>query len=286
MQPTGPRKYKRRRKLNGDSDNSDFVTVEMNNQRNQKPVKQEPKAVISKKNVLAPAFLVPEDTSEFQLPDEIFQAVGKRVPVIEVKKPFSRASTSAARPKMIYTQKTRISVADGKRKTRTMIQKQVVQAKAKPQATKVSRNKKKGPFEHDESSETWSNDDPNEDVLDTLMKRERKLSEKFTMDLVNDLQDILRSPLKISDDKNFSNGEDDEHLDTSARRSRRQIMSRYGTSTFRKLGKKDRESTSEDEEMEQMVIKQEVFDEGLLCGICGDSFTSKAGLRNHISIHI
>lgn len=284
MQPTGPRKYKRRRKLNGDSDNSDFITLEMNNQRIQKPIKQEPVAVITKKNVLASAFPVPDDVSDFKLPDEIFQAIGKRVPMVEDKKAtVSRASTSNARPKMIYTQKTRIAVADGKRKTRTMIQKQVVQAKPKPQATRVSRQLKKGPFDHDESSETWSNDDPNEDVLDTLMKRERKLSEKFTIDLVNDLQDILRSPLKMTDDKNFSNGEDDEHLATSARRSRRQIMSRYGTSTFKKL---DRETTSEDEDMDQMIIKQEVFDEGLLCGICGDSFTSKAELRDHISIHI
>lgn len=287
VQPTGPRKYKRRRKLNGDSDNSDFVSTETNNQRAQKPVKQDSVPVITKKNILAPAFPLPENASEFELPDEFFQAVGKQVPIVEEKKTVARASTSNARPKMIHTQKTRVAVADGKRKTRTMIQKQVVQAKPKPQATRVSRQQKKGPFDHDESSETWSNDDPNEDVLDTLMKRERKLSEKFTIDLVNDLQDILRSPLKISDDKNFSNGEEDEHLDTSARRSRRQIMSRYGTSTFKKLGKRNRDSTSEDDDTEQrVIIKQEVFDEGLLCGICGDSFTSKTELRDHISIHI
>lgn len=297
VQPTGPRKYKRRRKLNGDSDNSDFVTTETNNQRAKKSIKQEPvetKVIVN--NVLTSAFPMPEVGSEFKLPDEIFHAVGKRVPVAkreEEKKPPTRASTASSRPKMIYTQKTRVAVSDGKRKTRTMIQKQVVQSKAKPKSTRVSRQQTQkqivsDPFEHGESSETWSNDDPNEDVLDTLMKRERKLSEKFTIDLVNDLQDILRSPLKMNE--NHSNGdEDDDHLDTSARRSRRQIMSRYGQSVFKKgNSKKSMELSPDpsDDEYEAVIVKQEMVEKIHLCGICGDSFESRAQLLNHVPIHI
>lgn len=284
MQPTGPRKYKRRRKINGDSDNSDFLTVEANIQRVQKAIKQEPVDVDVKKkpNILDSVFNVTDTISEFKLPDEIFQAVGRRVPVVkeEKKAPVKASTSSSSRPKMIYTQKTRVAVSDGKRKTKTMIQKQVVQAKAKPQSLRVSRQqqqlqqKKKELFEHDESSETWSNDDPNEDVLDTLLKRERKLSEKFTIDLVNDLQDILRSPLKTNDDKNHD--EDDELMDT--RRSRRGTFSRYGK-------KRPKEESSEDE-AEKVFVKQEVLEDGHVCGMCGDSFETRAQLRSHIQIHI
>lgn len=305
VQPTGPRKYKRRRKLNGDSDNSDFATTETNNQRAKKAIKLEPVEVkVNVNNVLTSSFPIPDGTSEFKLPDEIFQAVGKRVPVIkreEEKKP-SRASAASSRPKMIYTQKTRVAVSDGKRKTRTMIQKQVLQSKAKPKSTRGGRQQPQKPAvkessEHGESSETWSNDDPNEDVLDTLMKRERKLSEKFTIDLVNDLQDILRSPLKMNE--NHSNGdEDDDHLDTSARRSRRQIMSRYGPSVFKKGNSKksmemspdpsddDVDDADDDDEYDTIVIKQEVVEKSHVCEICGDSFESRAQLLIHVPIHI
>lgn len=308
VQPTGPRKYKRRRKLDGDSDNSDFVTTEAATNRAKKTIKQEPVEIDIKNNVLASVFPITEDVVEFKLPDEIFQAVGKRVPVItpeevKQKRTAPRASASLSRPKMIYTEKTRVAVADGKRKTRMMIQKQVVQSKPKPQSTRISRQQPKikprqmkDPFEHDESSETWSNDDPNEDVLTNLMKRERKLSEKFTIDIVNDLQDILRSPLKTNEDRNHSNGDEDEdNLDSSARRSRRQILSRYGSS-FKKgnfAGKdattdpSDDDDDEDDEEMmETIVIKQELIEKGHVCGICGDGFESRSQLLSHVAVHI
>lgn len=292
VQPTGPRKYKRRRKINGDSDNSDFVTPETNYQR--KAIKQEPVEIDAKNNIFSSVFAVPDDSSEFKLPDEIFQAAGKRVPVVrEEKKTVAKASTSGARPKMIYTQKARVAVSDGKRKSKTMVQKRVLQ-KTKPQATRQPKPRQEF-FEHDESSETWSNDDPNEDVLDTLLKRERKLSEKFTIDLVNDLQDILRSPLKNNEDKNHSNGEDDDHLNNSARRSRRQVMSRYGSARKRPAGNvrrakqqsPDPMSDDEDDELEQILIKQEVMEEErLLCGICGKSFETRTQLLDHVPVHI
>lgn len=300
VQPTGPRKYKRRRKLNGDSDNSDFVTVETNFQRAQKAVKHEPVKVDAKKNIFSPLFSISNSVEEFQLPKEIFEAAGKRVPVVkqEEKKPTvtkKAAMSGARRPKMIYTQKTRVAVSDGKRKTKTMIQKQVLHAKAKTQQARGGRQQKQDDeiFNHDESSETWSNDDPNDDVLETLMKRERKLSEKFTIDLVNDLQEILRSPLKTNEDRNHD--EDDDPLNSSGtsstRRSRRQVMSRYGSAALKRpSSRKGKEqspelSDDEEEEMERVLIKQEVVD-GHLCGICGDSFVSRTQLLNHVPVHI
>lgn len=285
VQPTGPRKYKRRRKINGDSDNSDMHIAEPSNPpRAQKIIKKEPVDMVElKNNVLYPAFPITSEICDFKLPDEIFQSVGKRVPVVKVeeeKKPVIRQTGTASRPKMIFTEKTR--VADGKKKSKTMIQKQVVRSKAKPQTSKAVRQPmqapERDPFAHDESSETWSNDDPNEDVLDTLLKRERKLSEKFTIDLVNDLQDILRSPLKNNEDKNHSNGEEEE-LDTSAAKRRRQAVSRVGQKRVQRM------EPSDEEEPQRVIIKQEVI-EGLSCGICGDYFDSRAQLLNHVPIHI
>lgn len=283
VQPTGPRKYKRRRKLNGDSDNSDFVTVETNQQRAQKIIKQEPIDADLKKNILYPAFPITNEIADFKLPDEIFQSIGKRVPVVKIEEEKKPAKASGSRSKMIYTQKTRVPVADGKRKSRTMIQKQVVKSKAKTTPARLNRQHQQAPLRNpfdniDESDETWSNDDPNEDTLNTLLKRERKLSEKYTIDLVNDLQDILRSPLKNNEDKSFSNGEDD--LESSAtRRSRRQV-SRVLT-----LQQKKKVLKTETEDRAPTFIKQEVM-EKLFCGICGDSFDTRAKLLDHVPIHI
>lgn len=236
-----------------------------------------------KKNVLYPAFPITSEISDFKLPDEIFQSLGKRVPAIKVeedKKPVIRQTGTASRPKMIFTEKMRVT--DGKKKTKTMVQKKIVK-KQKAQASQVVRQPfqqlERDPFAHDESSETWSNDDPNEDVLDTLLKRERKLSEKFTIDLVNDLQDILRSPLKHNEDRNHSNGEEDE-LDTSAAKRRRQAVSKIGQKRAPRM-----EPSDEEEQPQRVIIKQEVI-EGLSCGICGDYFETRAQLLNHVPIHI
>lgn len=275
VQPTGPRKYKRRRKLNGDSDNSDFVTVEANFKA-QKTIKQEPMDTdVKKPNIFDDIFEISNDVCEFHLPDEIFEGVGKRVPIMkeEKKTPAKAMGIADSRPKMIYTQKTRVPVSEGKRKTKTMIQKQVVQSKAKPRTNRQSLIKEKERFEHDESSETWSNDDPNEDVLDTLLKRERKLSEKFTIDLVNDLQDILRSPLKTNEEKHHDG--DEELCETNTKKPRR-VNSKFSK-------KRPRDESLDDE---KVFVKQEVLEDGHTCGMCGDSFETRAQLRSHIQIHI
>ncbi|CRL00943.1 CLUMA_CG014385, isoform A [Clunio marinus] len=313
VQPAGPRKYKRRRKLNGDSDNSENVTNVESKMNFQRPLKN----TITKqtnesdlKNNLLSAFPISKDVNkfdEFKLPDEIFQAVGQKIPSTIGKKDVGgmkqnlRASTSAgSRPRMIYTQKTKLTATDGKRKKKGMIQKQVLQPKMKPiRASRQVKQEKldEETFEHDESSETWSNDDPNEDVLDTLLKRERKLSEKFTIDLVNDLQEILRSPLKLSEDKHQSMVEEDEDKTFATnRRSCRQVKSRYGSAVrkhpMKNTNKRRISSPSEtsedenDDDMEKYFIKQELPDESISCGICGDSFMTQTQLLNHVSIHI
>lgn len=291
VQPTGPRKYKRRRKLNGESNDNDFITLEGNFTRFQKSIKEEPldydNTIIATKKLLssnASSILpLPSDfifaDSEFKLPDEIFQTATKKYPKV----------SSPSRPKMIYTQKTRVQATHGKRKTKTMIQKRVLS-----RTTRLSRQRQqqlqqqkpvKQSIDEYESmeSESWSNDDPNEDVLDTLLKRERKLSEKFTSDLVNDLQEILRSPIKMPEEKKPPNG------DTGM--NRRPVFTSYGAiapeslSTIFGSPNKDNQLL-DDDEIENIVIKKEIFDDGHLCGICGDSFETRAQLLSHVPIHI
>lgn len=325
VQPTGPRKYKRRRRLS-DADipsTSSSAIIETKfspRAQNSKAIKQEPidspsSSPIKKKGLLTMSFAscnLPKNIVEFQLPDEIFETVSRDRKGEEKKTPLMMAGTST-RPKMIYTEKTRVPVYDGKRKTRTMIQKQVLGGNKKKvlSSGKHKFSNSRQIFERykmeeeadqrineidSDGSETCSNDDdPNEDVLKVLLKRERKLSEKFTVDLVNDLQEILRSPLKLSEKIiQEDDGDDEDLLDNSfsskIRRSVRQTPSRYGTTSSRKsfsINQKDQDSEQEEEEVsETIVIKQELFDGQTSCGICGDTFDSRELLLSHVPIHI
>jgi len=318
VQPTGPRKYKRRRKLNDD----EMLPVDGKYPRiPPSKIKQEPADIESnsesnsssnnhmiinnnnnKKGLLTQSFesyVVPDRVIEFKLPDEIFQTVSRDRKNEEKKQ--QQVQTSS-RPKMIFTEKTRVPAFDGKRKSRTMIQKQVL--KQHPTTSRMIRTIKKEVKNkpsiiqeryayNDKStsgSETCSNeDDPNEDVLRTLLKRERKLSEKFTIDLVNDLQDILRSPIKT----NLNIDEDDDQYPELSNVRRRNTVSRYSISVTNNNAngaKNDNNHDNDDEqsesELENIVIKQEYVNDGHVCNICGSSFSSRDQLLGHVSIHI
>lgn len=272
VQPTGPRKYKRRRKLSdADSSQNSIADTKFSPR---KAIKQEPIETPVKCSFTSSHDLdkISKTFVEFQLPDEFFDLVSRERKEIN-KKP------SSSRAKMIYTEKTRVPAYDGKRKTRTMIQKQVLgqkqMAQIKPQTN-----------DDDSGSETCSNeDDPNEDALNVLLKRERKLSEKFTVDLVNDLQEILRSPLKMTE----KIIEDEELIDNPNnskvhRRSVRQTPSKYG-SPRKNSTIKDNNSDVEENIDDKITIKEEFLD-GQTCEICGDSFESREELLSHVPIHI
>lgn len=263
VQPSGPRKYKRRRKINGDSE-----SIEFNSNNGIYPrIKSDQEApMIKKSNVFFKLFQLPENPSLFNLPEEIFHSLGRKVPD---KKSSPPAPVKGA--KMIYTQKTRVS--DGKRKTKTMIERQIVKPVRLTQRQlerqrKMMEKEKEKEEESDGggSSETWSNDDPNEDVLHTLLKRERKLSEKYTYDLVNDLQEILRSPIKSME----LNDESPTTSNNTQRRSGRQVV--------RKIGLDD----STERKSKGKSSKQAAFS----CEICDDSFDTRVQLQTHVQIHI
>lgn len=215
IQPTGPRKYKRRRKL---SDQEMPNSLGTNHDLKYSPRK----TTIKKEPLTTPMFdmsKISKKIVEFQLPDEIFET-GTR------DRCDKKPSMLLNRAKMIYTEKSRVPPLDKKKRTKTLIYKQVLGQKQLEQLKPKEVNNDTSYSE----SETCSNEEE-EDALDVLLKRERKLSEKFTVDLVNDLQEILRSPLKI----NEKLIEEDEELVISTsnnikvRRSVRQTPSRYGS---------------------------------------------------------
>jgi KRAB domain-containing zinc finger protein len=321
VQPTGPRKYKRRRKLSEDvPSTSSSAIMDIKFTPRTKAIKQEPidspPTSPNKKGLLTMSFALfdaPKKIVEFELPDEIFETVSRERK--EQKKVTNVPSTSSilggtsTRPRMIFTEKTRVPIFDGKRKSRTMIQKQIlggskrnnkrssnftksrefVMAKKRKEDTQVDQEEGNG-------SETCSNED--EDVLKVLLKRERKLSEKFTVDLVNDLHEILRSPLKLTE-KIIQDDEEEIEIDqedilesspsSSVRRSVRKTPSRYGSN--RKVENKrihielDDDVLMLEEEEEDIIVKEEIFD-GQTCQICGDTFESREQLLSHVPIHI
>lgn len=192
VQPTGPRKYKRRRRL------SDAESPVQNSSEtrtsSRKTMKQNEKKETSftKSSFISSSELkkIPKKFVEFELPKDFFEVDPRGLKKDMPKRPTNNSTTSRA--KMIFTEKTRVPALDGKRKTRTLIQKKLIGQRHRGRAEEEDNKK----VSSDSGSETCSNE---EDALNVLLKRERKLSEKFTVDLVNDLQEILRSPLKISE---------------------------------------------------------------------------------------
>ncbi|XP_058814258.1 zinc finger protein 91 [Topomyia yanbarensis] len=154
----------------------------------------------------------------------------------------TNASSLVSRPRMIHTQKTRISIVDGKRKTKTIITKDI---KSQPDGDGYStlefkRTKNRSvptykeipsdkissesfPLLDDGREDDGDAEDPpdgNEEALDVLsngtdqkqtvpgyedllnqnllmeISRKDKYIDKYNSDIVNDLEEILRSPIK------------------------------------------------------------------------------------------
>lgn len=130
---------------------------------------------------------------------------------------------------------------------------------------------------------------PNQEPADGLdIIDERRYSERFDKDIVHDLQEILRSPVK---QKNSSDA------DQGKRRSKRQ-ENRRGKLEETQTSNIDLEESlkddivapkdsEEDEDDIKSSIKQEVADDNEnSCEICGEAFESRQKLLQHIRIHI
>lgn len=142
------------------------------------------------------------------------------------KKPRNPKSTAAAagaaeatqssRPKMIHTQKMRVPVEDGKRKTKTLITRSVPEESSSKKSRSKKRSKTKTSTSN-ASQQYIEEEEPQqrqfehiisikeEDMYSRGMSETNLLLElskkslNYSPDVVNDLEEILRSPIKSKD---------------------------------------------------------------------------------------
>lgn len=109
------------------------------------------------------------------------------------------AKYEQSRPKMIHTQKMRVPVEDGKRKTKTLITR-TAQKDARQSASsssKSTRNSQRLSTVHHHIEQTIIKDEDfmSRSETEILLELSRK-NLKYSPDVVNDLEEILRSPIK------------------------------------------------------------------------------------------
>lgn len=127
------------------------------------------------------------------------------------------ANANVSRPKMIHTQKTRVPVEDGKRKSRTLVTRSApepVASSPPPSASKIKARRmvagtqppKLDYIEQNASpaKQTRNSAKSNRDIDSSLAESNLllELSKKnlnYSPDVVNDLEEILRSPIKSKD---------------------------------------------------------------------------------------
>lgn len=115
------------------------------------------------------------------------------------------------RPKMIHTKKTRVPIEDGKRKTRTFITRTDTNNKRNASNTRFrNRDEQSTASSGYEQLEYVNNVNPKREQLDynntlaesNLLLELAKKSVNYNPDVVSDLEEILRSPVKGRDEQN------------------------------------------------------------------------------------
>lgn len=204
---------------------------------------------------------------------------------------IEQQSQQTSRPKMIHTQKMRVPVEDGKRKTRTLITRTSAKDSHEPLPSRISkRNEKK-----QKNSNHYVKDD-----MDLLLESSRKHL-KFP-EVVNDLEEIFRSPIKSSRELN------DEYITSdinppqltltpptvSKRTSKRNVVptNRYGVGIEKRSVPDSKLSKSFESRLAQPLhIKEEAeasfsSDDVFTCEMCSAVFRDRAQLLVHVNVHI
>lgn len=244
----------------------------------------------------------------------ITSVVSVKAPPKRAKKP-SKYDLQPSRPKMIHTQKTRVPVEDGKRKTKTLITRTTAAKEAGHSKSTRNRTIEHKSVVKEEEALTET---------DILMELSRK-NLKYSPDVVNDLEEILRSPIKGKDNN-------DEYITSDVLTSyssrpqrsstRRSVVpaalyttavhksqkhhTKSSSDSARKLKIKESPSSSstataiEEHDMnyEESNIKQEMEEEFILnsdvisesakftCSMCSAVFRDRSQLLVHVPIHI
>lgn len=289
----GPRKYKRRhnidmsRKRSNTLRKSQRSSMEFDEENIDDDTSQE----MSIEDYATYSFrkLVPLNPEEedFCLPQQILTEMNL---VREKETPIEGPRTARAKPKMIHTEKTRVVTADGnKRKTRTFISKTakdvdfltLTPSKIKPEDESFPLLDDGKPL----SVETSPVPDVKLDENFLLeMVNKNKYTEKFNSDIVNDLKEILQSPVKAAKTAALS-------PPTNTGRPRRNIKPTLkalespirpaSTSYTTRIRIQDREKAAKNDD-----VKEEEGAETYECQICGDFFQSRTLLIAHAQVHI
>lgn len=124
--------------------------------------------------------------------------------------PAAASSSDLARPKMIHTKKTRIAIDDGKRKTRTLVTRTETNDKkpiSSPRSKRqLARNAAQTRYGSESTSRNMRRDQQEYDTSIAESNLLLELSKKrvnYNPDVVSDLEEILRSPIKTKDDRNL-----------------------------------------------------------------------------------
>lgn len=151
---------------------------------------------------------------------------------VSTTRPRLHSALEKSRPKMIHTQKTRVTVDDGKRKTKTLITRSEHSTRATSSATTTrprTKNVKYHIYQEKVATATFDTSeiiqppqlkikkeatvddslDQHEDLrLDENLELTKRNYDKFSMDIVNDLEAILRSPIRSKNSESSTTGPD------------------------------------------------------------------------------
>lgn len=329
--PTGPRKYKRRRKLKPHelerlrnehikSDYSDdeamnqstnyedgyeneygMVDIMKPQQIKREPIKRETTKIKSPSmrdtkmsssfndNFINPFNSIVSDLQSIDslvVPSCSNSSISNSKPV-KNNKPNARKRSSkpesqsqhTSRPKMIHTQKMRVPVEDGKRKTRTLITRTSAKDVHETTPVRISkRNEKKR-----KSSNHYVKDD-----MDLLLESSRKHL-KFP-EVVNDLEEIFRSPIKSRESNDEYITSDVPPPTVSKRTSKRNSVptNRYGAEKRSSTGAKLSKSIDLPlaDPLNIKIEAEASFDDVFTCEMCSAVFRDRSQLLDHVPVHI
>lgn len=228
------------------------------------------------------------------------------------KRVAATVQQQSSRPKMIHTEKTRVPVIDGKRKSRTLITRTTSKSSQATVATPSPR-KRATPSSRKTRTDLYDKDLDESNLLLELSKKKFK----FDPDVVNDLEEILRSPIKSKENSQS----EDYAIDTKYRKSQRSTRRTTAAATAAaaaavaddvshkfdinrdyliepiKRTRRNYRKSMVDVPVEELIlstepdptiVKEEIPDEieVYTCEMCSAVFRERSQLLVHVPIHI
>lgn len=208
----------------------------------------------------------------------------KRTKASEAAAAAAAAQQLSSRPKMIHTEKTRVPIVDGKRKSKTLITRT-----SAGKSTKLNNSRKHNVRTvHTNSKPDLSNENGyarNLSETELLLELSKKKI-KYNPDVVNDLEEILRSPIK-------SNHSAEDLVQTDIGNVLKKSPDKWTTVSAKEEEEEDEDGSDNlHRSIDGTTIKEEppynmpTDDEVFTCEMCSAVFRDRAQLLIHVPIHI